>query len=143
MNKCIFTGRLTRDPELKHTTSGTAVLSASIAVDDGWGDRKRTFFPNLVFWRHSAEYLSRFARKGDMLEVSARYTERTYQDRDGNNRTVKEFEADEVKIISSSRRGGAQEAAQRDKIPGGDQGEYPQNGAAYEDEEADEGELPF
>ena len=143
MNRCIFTGRLTRDPELKHTTSGTAVLSASIAVDDGWGDRKSTFFPSLVFWRHNAEYVARFARKGDMLEVSARYSERTYQDREGNNRTVKEFEADEVKIISSGRRGGAQEAAQGDKIPGGAQWGGPPAGAAYEDEDADEGELPF
>ena len=147
MNKTLFTGRLTRDPELKHTNAGTAVLSASIAVDDGWGEKKRTFFPDLVFWRHNAEYISRFARKGDMLEVVARYAERKYQDRDGHNRVAKEFEVEDVKILSG-RRSDGQEAAQDGYESAGNQGAYGANAAAQggygaQTDDEDEGELPF
>ena len=136
MNKALFTGRLTRDPELKHTTAGTAVLSASIAVDDGWGEKKRTFFPDLVFWRHNAEYIAKYARKGDLLEVSARYAERKYQTRSGENRTAKEFEVDDVKILSSRHsdgQGAAQSAHERAFAP-----------EDYTDiTDTDVGDLPF
>lgn len=136
MNKVIFTGRLTRTPELKHTTDGTPVLTAGIAVDDGWGEKKRTYFPDCVFWRHHAEYLAKYAEKGDLLEVSCKYMERKYTAKDGSSRTVKEFEADEVKILQSRR-----PAAQG-----------PQNGAhepvvvsedEYTDITGEPGELPF
>lgn len=101
MNKTIFTGRLTKEPELRRTGEGTAVLSASIAVDDGWGDKKRTAFPDLVLWSYNAEYIAKYAHKGDLVEVAAKYRERKYTDRDGQNRTAKEFEVDEVHILSS------------------------------------------
>lgn len=133
MNKTLFTGRLTRDPELKHTNTGTAVLSASIAIDDGWGEKKRTFFPDLVFWRHNAEFIGRYARKGDLLEVVARYTERKYQDRDGHNRVAKEFEVEDVKIISGRR--------SEDQNP--DQGKFDAYQEECEDADAEPGELPF
>lgn len=152
MNRTVFTGRLTRDPELKHTTSGTAVLSASIAIDDGWGEKKKTYFPSLVFWRNNAEYVGKYARKGDLMEVSARYTERKYQDRDGNNRTAKEFVVDEVKILSS-RHSDGQEDAQGAYGGRGWNDPYNENGPAqgayggYTQDEysdaPDEGELPF
>lgn len=147
MNKSFFTGRLTRDPELKHTQSGTAVLSASIAVDDGWGEHKKTFFPDLVFWRNNAEYLSRFARKGDLIEVVARYSERKYRDREGQERTAREFQAEDVKILSS-RRSDGQEAAQGSCGAAGTHGDYGTNAAAQggygtQMDDEDEGELPF
>ena len=152
MNKSFFTGRLTRDPDLKITSSGIPVLSVSIAVDEGWGDKKQTFFPDLVFWRHNAEYVSNYGHKGDLLEVVARYTERKYQDRGGNNRTAKEFVVEEVKI-HSQRHSDAQEAAQ--SAYGGRGGNNPHNtngpaqgsygGFTQDDytEITDDGDLPF
>lgn len=136
MNKAVFTGRLTREPELKRTNAGTAVLSASIAVDDGWGEKKRTFFPDLVFWRHNAEYVGKYARKGDLLEVVARYSERRYQDRDGHNRVAREFEVEDVKILSN-RRSEGQDAAQ--SAYGGEVAP----GDFAEITDTDDGELPF
>lgn len=136
MNKVIFSGRLTRTPELKHTTDGTPVLTASIAVDDGWGEKKRSYFPDCVFWRHHAEYVAKYAEKGDLLEVSCKYMERKYTARDGSSRTAKEFEVDEVKILQS-RRSAAQVPQQSAQYPFGfGEGEYT-------DITGEPGELPF
>ena len=64
MNRAIFTGRLTKDPELRYTNDGRAVCTINIAVDDGWGEKKQTYFPAIVLWRHNAEYIGKFAHKG-------------------------------------------------------------------------------
>lgn len=154
MNKAIFSGRLTRDPELRRTNNGTAVCTASIAVDDGWGDRKNTYYPTIVLWRQSAEYLAQYAGKGDLIEVSARYTERSWEDRNGNKRASVEFVADEVHILSKKGAGNGQGGATGSQAPSYGQGagyQYPgdyggQSGAEngeYEELDGGDGELPF
>ena len=74
LNKCFFMGRLTRDPELRHTQSGTAVASFSIAVDRDFKDKqtgeRATDFIDIVAWRNTAEFVSRFFSKGRMVVVS-------------------------------------------------------------------------
>ena len=156
MNKAIFSGRLTRDPELRRTNNGTAVCTASIAVDDGWGDRKNTYYPTVVLWRQSAEYLVQYAGKGDLIEVSARYTERSWEDRNGNKRTSVEFVADEVHILSKKGAGSGQGGATGSQAsscgqgagyqyPGGSQAAQGPSDDQFEDlgDDPGDGELPF
>ena len=103
MNITLFTGRLVKDPSLSTTTNGTKVCTCSIAVNDGFGDNKKTYFPQIVFWKGQAEYLSKYGKKGSMLEVKCRYTERKYENKNSGAETkVCEFVAEEVRIISTS-----------------------------------------
>ena len=146
MNKCMFTGRMTRDPELRRTNSGTSVCEAAIAVDDGWGENKKTFFPTIILWRHNAEYIAKYGHKGDLIEVSARFTERKWTDRDGHNRISVEFVADEVHILSAAKRGGGVDTpagryAPQESAQGAWGGFAPEDYTDIRDPE--EGELPF
>lgn len=93
----IMEGRLTADPELRQTKNGTAVCTISIAHDKGYGEKKRTVFPTLVFWRHHAEYLCKYARKGTTIFVTAEYDEKKYQ-KNGESRKVSEFNVQDVRI---------------------------------------------
>ena len=132
MNKTIFTGRLTKDPELRRTQDGTAVLTADIAVDDGWGDKKKTYFPTLVFWRHNAEYVAKYAHKGDLLEVSAKYTERKWKDDHGQTRVSKEFQVDEVKNLTGRQADNQSHTASQGFAP-----------SDFAESDEEHGELPF
>ena len=162
MNRAIFTGRLTKDPELRYTNDGRAVCTINIAVDDGWGEKKQTYFPDIVLWRHNAEYIGKFAHKGDLIETISRYTERKWEDREGRKRTSVEFVADEVHILSARRgengQGGAQAAPGAPRAqgagyqdPGGYGGQARQvwsppqneNGGEYEELDGSDGDLPF
>ena len=89
LNKIIIMGRLTRDPELRHTQSGTAVASFSLAVDRDFKSQngeKETDFIDVVAWRNSAEFVSRYFTKGRMAVVEGRLQIYPWQDRDGNKR---------------------------------------------------------
>ena len=89
LNRIIIMGRLTRDPELRHTQSGTAVASFSLAVDRDFKNQngeKETDFIDVVAWRNSAEFVSRYFTKGRMAVVEGRLQIRPWQDRDGNKR---------------------------------------------------------
>ena len=89
MNTCIFSGRLTADPETRYTQSGTPVSNFTLAVDSGFGEYKRTDFPRFVLWKR--ENLVQHLTKGKALTVTAELQERKYQDKDGNNRKSIEF----------------------------------------------------
>ena len=107
LNRIILMGRLTRDPELRHTQTGTPVASFSLAVDRDFKDRntgeKATDFIDIVAWRQTAEFVSRFFTKGRMAVVEGRLQMRDYTDRDGNRRTAAEVVADNVYFGDSRR----------------------------------------
>ena len=90
LNRIILMGRLTRDPELRHTQTGTPVASFSLAVDRDFKDKttgeKSTDFIDIVAWRQTAEFVSRFFTKGRMAVVEGRLQLRDWTDRDGNKR---------------------------------------------------------
>ncbi|MBQ3380157.1 MAG: single-stranded DNA-binding protein, partial [Oscillospiraceae bacterium] len=90
LNHIVIMGRLTRDPELRYTQSQTPVVSFSVAVDRDFGGRdggeKQTDFIDCVAWRSTAEFVSKYFRKGSMVVVSGRLQIRDWQDRDGNKR---------------------------------------------------------
>lgn len=68
INKVILMGRLTRDPEVRHTSTGKAVCSFSIAIDNGYGENRQTDFINCVAWQNQAEFLGRYFTKGMMVD---------------------------------------------------------------------------
>ena len=106
LNRIIIMGRLTRDPELRHTQSGTAVASFSLAVDRDFKNQngeKETDFIDVVAWRNSAEFVSRYFTKGRMAVVEGRLQIRPWQDRDGNKRRSAEVVADNVYFGDSKR----------------------------------------
>ena len=107
LNRIILMGRLTRDPELRHTQTGTPVASFTLAVDRDFKDRqtgeKATDFIDIVAWRQTAEFVSRFFTKGRMAVVEGRLQLRDWTDRDGNKRRSAEVIADNVYFGDSNR----------------------------------------
>ena len=99
LNKIILMGRLTRDPELRRTNSGTPVASFTIAVDRDFksqGGEKETDFIDIVVWRNTAEFVSKYFTKGRMAVVEGRLQIRDWTDKEGGKRRTAEVVADNV-----------------------------------------------
>ena len=99
INTAVIMGRLTADPELKTTASGLSVLSFSVAVDRNYqkeGEEKAVDFINVVAWRKTAEFVSKYFHKGSMIAVEGSIQTRKYEDKDGNKRTAVEILANTV-----------------------------------------------
>ena len=106
LNKAILMGRLTRDPELKYTQGDLPVVQFTVAVERNraaQGQEKQTDFINVVAWRKTAEFVSRWFTKGMMIIVTGSIQSRNWQDKNGNNRTSIEVVADEVQFGESKR----------------------------------------
>lgn len=99
LNKAILMGRLTRDPELRHTQSNIAVCSFTLAIDRGRkntnGDRE-TDFIDCVAWGKQAEFVQQWFTKGMMAIVTGRIQSRNWEDKNGNKRVSVEVHADEI-----------------------------------------------
>ena len=110
-NIVILTGRLTSDVELKSTQNGLSVCSFSIAVErrKKQGEERKADFINIVAWRSSAEFVSKYFKKGDMIGIEGSIQTRKYQDKDGNNRTAFEVVANNVQFVESKRSQGNEE----------------------------------
>ena len=139
LNKIFLQGRMTRDPELRHTQSGTAVASFSLAVDRDFKDRttgeKTTDFIDIVAWRQTAEFVSRHFTKGRMVVVVGSLQIRAWEDKDGNKRRTAEVIAEGVYFADSKKDGdsAAPPAAYDPPIKPGEFSELTE----------DDGELPF
>ena len=104
LNKIALIGRLTRDPELRYTQSGTPVCSFSIACQRDYKSadgEKATDFIDIVAWRNTADFVSRFLSKGRLCCVEGRLQIRDWTDRDGNRRRSAEIVADSVYFADS------------------------------------------
>ena len=101
INKVILMGRLTRDPEMRHTNSGTPVTTFSIAIDNGYGDNKRTDFVNCLAWNKTAEFVTKYFAKGKMIIVIGRITTRSWETQDGKRAYATEVVANEVNFGES------------------------------------------
>ena len=118
-------GRLTRDPELRHTGSGTAVCSFTVAVDNGYGDNRSTDFINCVAWNKSAEFVEKYFTKGRMIIVVGRIQTRTWEGQDGKKNYVTEVVASEVSFGESKKNAeenGSYSAPRQDYNPAMDAG---------------------
>ena len=107
MNKVYLIGNLTRDPEMRSTSTGIPVCNFSIAVNrrkraDG---QQETDFFNIVAWRQLAELCSRYLAKGRKVAVSGSIQTRTYEAQDGRKRSAFDIVADEVEFLSSAQAG--------------------------------------
>ena len=133
LNKIILMGRLTRDPELRHTGNGTAVVSFSLAVDRDFKSQsgeKETDFIDIVAWRSTAEFVSKYFSKGRMAVVEGRLQIRDWTDKDGAKRRTVEVVADNVYFGDSKRTVSDSYTA----APSGEFTEVPED---------EKGELPF
>ena len=135
LNHIVLMGRLTRDPELRHTGNGTAVASFSLAVDrdyKGQSGEKETDFVDIVAWRSTADFVSKFCTKGRMTVVEGRLQLRDWTDKDGGKRRSAEVVAEHVYFGDSKQRFESDTAS----AP-------PASGDFREIPEDEEGELPF
>ena len=108
LNRIVLMGRLTRDPELRRTQSGTAVVSFSVACDRDYaaqGAERETDFIDIVAWRGTAEFVEKYFSKGRMIVVGGRLQIRNWEDKDGNKRRSAEVVADSVYFGDSKRDG--------------------------------------
>lgn len=134
LNVVVLTGRLTKDPELKTTPSGVYVLGFSIAVERRYrsGEDRQADFINIVAWRKTAEFISKYFKKGQMIAVEGSLQSRKYQDKDGNNRTAVEVVANNAQFADYKRN---DDISSTEAITA--------NGTDFIEIEADQEDLPF
>ena len=116
LNVAAIVGRLSADPELRHTASGVAVTSFTLAVDRSYakaGTERQTDWIDVVAWRSTAEFICKYFTKGQMMAVTGSIQTRSYEDRSGNKRKAVEIQANDVSFVGSK----------RDNPSGGDYGQ--------------------
>ena len=110
MNKVLLIGRLTKDPELRYTQSGTAVASFTLAVNRRFsnqsGEREADFI-NCVAWQKSAEFVANYFRKGQQMALEGRLQVRSYDGNDGQRRWVTEVVAEQIEFVGSKNENGS------------------------------------
>ena len=157
LNHIVIMGRLTRDPELRRTQSGVDVASFTLAVERDFTDRatgrKETDFIDCVGWRQTAEFVSKWFKKGQMMAVEGRLQSREYTDKAGAKRKAWEIQADRCFFAGAARTenaAGAQCAPQRNEDPSSaarSAAPSPEGegfgGVSGFAEMPDDGELPF
>jgi len=104
VNKVILLGNLGQDPNLRHTESGVAVATFSLATNESYTDRegnkqKRTEWHNIVVWRKLAEIAEQYLKKGSMIYVEGKITSRSYQAQDGSTRYITEIVANNFQMM--------------------------------------------
>ena len=150
LNHITIMGRLTRDPELRRTGSGTAVASFTVAVDRDFpskeGGEKETDFIDCVAWRQTGEFVSKYFTKGRMIVVDGRLQIRGWTDKDGNKRRTAEVVADNVYFGDSKKEessgnsyGGNNYGGNYGQRSGG----YPAPASDFAPIEAEDAKLPF
>ena len=138
LNATAIMGRLSRDPELRQTTTGKNVASFTIACSRGRKDANGKDLVDwipVVAWEHTAEFVCKYFEKGSLIAIDGRLQSRTYKDRDGNNRTAIEIVANNANFAGSKSTGGGSNS-----VPAGNS--YNEPTVQY-DEIEDEGDLPF
>lgn len=141
LNHIDIMGRLTRDPELRKTGSGTSVASFTLAVDRDYsgkdGGEKETDFIDCVAWRSTADFVSKHFTKGRMAVVSGRLQMRKWTDKDGNKRVSAEVVADNVYFGDSKK-----EESSGSNYGGYNPPVYPEPGE-FTELDGDDEQLPF
>lgn len=141
LNKIFLMGRLVADPELRHTPSGVPVASFRLAVDRDFKDKQSgeriTDFIDIVAWRQTAEFVSRYLTKGRMAVVEGRLQMRDWTDKDGKKRRNAEVLADHI-YFGDSKRDTEPVGGYYAPPPAGET-----SGAQFSELSDDDGELPF
>ena len=120
MNKVILIGRLTRDPELRYTSSNVATCTFSVAVDRPFanqnGEREADFI-NVVVWRKQAENCKNYLTKGSQVAIEGRIQTRNYDDKDGKKVYVTEVVADNVQFLGTNGSNGGSASSSDNTTP--------------------------
>ena len=107
-NKIIVMGRLTRDPELRNTPSGTPVCEGRVAFDNGWGENKKACFIDVTVWGKQAEFVSKYFKKGAGIHIDGRLEMDSWKDKtDGKERSKHYIVAERVTFPIGAGKGGA------------------------------------
>ncbi len=135
MNVVVLVGRLTDHPELKKTSSDISVTRFSIAVDRPGksGEEKQTDFINLVAWRQTAEFITKYFTKGQRIGIEGSLRMNKFTDKDGNNRTTYEVVVDNAHFVESKKESGSEPATVT---------QFPTNTQNFDEIGADD-DLPF
>lgn len=147
LNHIVIMGRLTRDPELRSTPSGTPVASFTLAVDRDFASKesgeRQTDFIDVVAWRSTGEFVSKYFSKGSMAVVSGRLQIREWQDKEGNKRRSAEIVADNVYFGESKRRDSGDSFGDMtgNRSSGYDGGSHKSSG--FSEVGGSDGDLPF
>lgn len=103
MNKFTVTGRFVKEHDLKYSQAGKAILNNSIAVQDGYGDKKQTYYFNIVVWDKLAENLAQFTAKGSKVLLAGKITQRNYENKEGNKVNVIDLVVQEFELLDSKK----------------------------------------
>lgn len=144
LNVVALQGRLVRDPELRQTQTGKQVAVFTLAVDRGRKDAPADFIP-VIAWEQRAEFVYKYFTKGQMMAVSGRLQSRTYQAKDGTNRTAIEIVASDINFCGSKADSAPQAPAAYGSAPARQAAPAYSSGPADDDFQLleDEGDLPF
>lgn len=115
LNHVSIMGRLARDPELRTTTSGKSVVSFTIATDRNRKDangQNQTDWIRMTAWEKTAKFICKYFQKGSMIAIDGRLQSKTYQDKNGNNRTDMEVVVEEVNFVGAKSASNADSNAQ-------------------------------
>lgn len=146
LNRVIIMGRLTKDPELRHTQNGTAVASFSVAVDrdrkkkDG---EKEVDFIDIVAWRQTAEFVSKYFSKGRMAVIEGKIQVRQWTDKEGHKRNSVEVVAENLYFGGSKKSEGGSVRPQDGPSQAQDDYDGYGEGGGFTELNDDDGELPF
>ena len=121
INNVTLLGRLVADTELKSTGTGILVTSFTVAVDRGYvkqGEERQADFIDIVAWRQTAEFVTKYFHKGDMIGIQGAIQTRSYEDKNGNKRKAVEVVAEKVSFCGgkTETKQTAQQAAEVDRI---------------------------
>ena len=155
LNKIVIMGRLTRDPEIRYTQSQLPVASFTLAVDRDFtgkdGGEKQTDFIDCVAWRSTAEFVSKYFRKGSMAVAAGRLQLRDWEDKEGNKRRSAEVVVDNIYFGESKKDNGNAGGYQQNTYAAPGYAPAPQQPvpaptyqqATFTELSDDDGELPF
>ncbi len=133
MNKVNLIGRIGADPELRYTPAGKAVCELNIAVDDGWGENKKTAWIGVVLWEQKAELVQKYAAKGDRIGISGRLSQDEWTDKEtGKKQRKTKVVCEEVTLLGEKRTESAPQ--QRERKP---------DAGAFVPQSDDESDIPF
>lgn len=153
LNRVVLMGRLVADPELRTTQGGVSCTAFRLAVERNYTPKdgeRQTDFISIVTWRNTAEFVSKYFRKGQLIALEGSIQTRSYTDSQGSNRTAFEVVADQV-YFSESRNSSSQGGNQSASFAPSPAFREPPKGASssaedignFEEIDTDDGELPF
>ena len=146
VNKAILVGNLGRDPEMRHTPNGQAVVNFTLATSENWTDKsgerqERTEWHRIVVWGKTAEMCNQYLSKGRTVYIEGRIQTREWEDKDGNKRYTTEINAQTVQFIGPRTDGGGGGGG---NYSGGGGGDAPRNdGPADTGPPGGDEDIPF